>query len=310
MTNTAHTTPPSLWNRVTIALLAVIAVSTVGVVAMLAATAHGGPLDPASGPAPTRALIEPRIAISQPASAAGFPIVIDQPGSYYLATNITGVAGADGIRITANGVTLDLNGFAVTGEGVSPVYGIRALGAVTNLVVRNGVVKSWGFDGIEAKLATSSTFEDLTLTDNTTGLYAGSSSQISRVHARNNRDNGIAIYYGDGGGFIIDSVLSNNAGAVTGLADNFTIKDSIMTGNSIRAMRIYGSRNRVEGNSIGNNGEGVVLVGNGNTVVRNVLVQAAATAFVITGTNNHIGSAATAGTVFSADYWSNFRYDP
>ena len=42
--------------------------------------------------------------------------VISQPGSYYLTGNINGSGGKNGISIQADGVTLDLNGFALIGE--------------------------------------------------------------------------------------------------------------------------------------------------------------------------------------------------
>src|SRR5712692_225180 len=53
--------------------------------------------------------IEPRT----PISALPFPIV--SPGSYYLTTNLTGIAGTNGITIAASDVTLDLSGFALGG---------------------------------------------------------------------------------------------------------------------------------------------------------------------------------------------------
>jgi hypothetical protein len=80
-----------------------------------------GPLAPPGAPAPTMKTldqIEPRKPISQPA-VGGFPIAINAPGSYYLTGNITGASGTDGIRINVGGVTIDLNGFEVTGTGGS-----------------------------------------------------------------------------------------------------------------------------------------------------------------------------------------------
>ena len=74
-----------------------------------------GALTPPGAPAPTMrtlaqldAKLDPRTAITNTASA----VTILQPGSYYLAGNLT-VSGGDAITIATNGVTLDLNGFTI-----------------------------------------------------------------------------------------------------------------------------------------------------------------------------------------------------
>src|SRR6266851_1180042 len=80
-----------------------------------------GNLTPPAAPAPTMkslAQIEPRTPISSA------PYSISSPGSYYLTSNLS-VTNGDAITITANQVTLDLNGFtlsstapSLTGTGV------------------------------------------------------------------------------------------------------------------------------------------------------------------------------------------------
>src|SRR5688572_28472467 len=58
-----------------------------------------------------------------PGDTPGFPVTITQPGSYVLSGNLTvPVESAGGqtlaIRIAADGVWLDLNGFSIIGPGV------------------------------------------------------------------------------------------------------------------------------------------------------------------------------------------------
>ncbi len=52
-----------------------------------------------------------------PGDAPGFPITISRAGSYKLTGNLTVPAGSHGIEVTANNVTLDLNGFTISGAG-------------------------------------------------------------------------------------------------------------------------------------------------------------------------------------------------
>src|SRR5215212_2971187 len=71
-----------------------------------------GSLNPSGPPAPmfkTLSQIEPRVPVES------LPTNITVSGSYYLATNLTGVSGTNGITITVDNVTLDLNGFALIG---------------------------------------------------------------------------------------------------------------------------------------------------------------------------------------------------
>ena len=87
---------------------------------------------------------------------AGFPIVICQSGSYRLSGNITVSGTTDGIDITADNVTLDLNGFSITGPVVcqqsiptvsadcSPTNGGWGVNSTkTNTRVINGAVRGF-----------------------------------------------------------------------------------------------------------------------------------------------------------------------
>src|SRR4030095_1639101 len=86
-----------------------------------------------------------------PGDTPGFPITIDQPGSYRLTGNlIVPNENTNAVQITAEGATLDLNGFAITGPSVEagPTgTGIGVQGP-SSTVVTNGTVRGMGSYGV------------------------------------------------------------------------------------------------------------------------------------------------------------------
>jgi len=99
-----------------------------------------GSLTPPGAPGPlfkTLSQVEPRTPISA-------PTVISNSGSYYMTTNIVVTNGnTTAINITANDVTVDLNGFSLvctatngSGDGVN-------IGGVNNVWIRNGSIVSF-----------------------------------------------------------------------------------------------------------------------------------------------------------------------
>ena len=78
-----------------------------------------------------------------------FPIVIDQPGSYVLTSNITVSAlDVNAIEIKTDNVTLDLNGHSILGHGgIGVGAGIYAHDR-RNITVLNGVVRAFNCYGV------------------------------------------------------------------------------------------------------------------------------------------------------------------
>jgi hypothetical protein len=98
-----------------------------------------GALTPSGAPAPlfkTLQQVEPRTAITNTGA-----VTIAASGSYYLATNII-VASGDAVTITADNVTLDLNGFTIssTAPGGSG-SGVLLSGGRRNIAIRNGQIE-------------------------------------------------------------------------------------------------------------------------------------------------------------------------
>lgn len=180
--------------------LITLLLATIGISA-----ASAGPINPPAGPVASTAKplteIEPRIAIGDATTPgdATSRFRITQSGSYYLTGNIAGVSGKHGIAIAASGVTIDLGGFEVLGNGSASAFsGIRiATGSLRNIAILNGSVRNWGANGVDCGSSSASgcRFQGLQCSGNSgSGLSAGYGASISYCTAYSN---GIGFITGD-----------------------------------------------------------------------------------------------------------------
>ena len=143
----------------------------------------------------TLAQIEPRTPI------ASLPFTIASPGGYYVTTNLTGVAASQGIIIQSDDVTLDLNGFTLTGVA-GALSGITLGANAVNVEIRNGTLSHWAL-GVDARAANHCRFEGLRVSLNgAIGLATGIASFIQSCTAISNQGIGIST---DQGSTINDS---------------------------------------------------------------------------------------------------------
>ena len=168
--------------------------AALGLLTILNTNAFGqGSLFPPGPPGPTMKTlqqVEPRMPISV------IPTNITQSGSYYLTTNLSLTAFEDGIVINRGNVTIDLNGFSLSGTA-NTFSGIYVPAAVTNVTIFNGTLRNWGFFGLEADNVRSGRFERLTaLFNNGDGIRAGDYCRVSECIAANNGDSGIVANTG------------------------------------------------------------------------------------------------------------------
>ncbi len=289
---------------------AVAGALAVALIASLAGVARGGQLDPPGPPASTLPLVEPRTPIRQPASAAGFPIVISAPGSYYLAENITGVVGKDGIEVRADSVTIDLNGFALTGVPGSG-HGIWASDFVLlrALSIGHGAVQDWGADGINGDNAHDGSYDDLRLDHNAGGgIRASGNSLISHVVAAANGAHGILMNNWAGeGGIIRDSTASLNDLDGIVVLGNTLVVDNNSFSNGDSAIHAYYSGSRIDSNNVSGAGTmpAIHVEGSNNVIVRNSI--RGVTANVSIAAMNTVGPLENAFTPFSHP-WANIVY--
>lgn len=227
--------------------------------------AQGGLTPPAGAPAPsmkTLDQVEPRV----PISAAGF--TISQPGSYYLTTNL--IATGDGIVIAADGVTLDLMGFSLTGDRSIGDYGVFLDGAsnapIRNVTVRNGVIRNFQY-GVCAEYSQNSRFEHLMVSTNTSygvyyvgqyGMCDGNILSDCTISA-----NGAAgvNYFGNNGGcdgntMTRCTIIGNSScgvsldGSYGGHCDGNTIVDCAIIGNAYYGVYLFGVSGQCDGNTL------------------------------------------------------------
>jgi len=203
-------------NRTALTCTALASLSILGAAVLIA-----GPIDPPSGAVgptyKTLAEVEPRIAIS-PANTPGdldSLFKITQPGSYYLTANITGVPSRHGIEIASRGVTLDLNGFHLTGiAGMGVFDGVTVtVTNVSDIVVLNGSVRDWGGDGVDlaATGASNCRVERVNSSANAgVGIALSGPSRMSECAAWDNGSDGLVV---GSNSTVIDCTSLSNGGA-------------------------------------------------------------------------------------------------
>jgi hypothetical protein len=207
-----------------------------------------------------------------PGDTAGFPVTISRPGRYKLSGNLAVPAGISGIEVTANDVTIDLNGFTVrstTPPGASN-GGVVTPDDVAGLRVMNGTITGFGRRG---------------------GISNPGSGAVPPVpgHIENMRITSNAI----GGGTCVQMVSGSHIRSST-IANCFTgitcfgclVEHSIITGNAS-----YGV---IGGGSVSGN----VVVGNGS-VGLNAIIEALGYANNILVGNNS-GGAQVIGPAFQS----------
>jgi parallel beta-helix repeat protein len=194
------------------------------------------------------------------------PYTITASGSFYMTANLTSTGA--GITVNADDVTIDLNGYTLTGPGSGANDGISMNGR-KNVEVRNGTVRGFAKYGIyEATDIGGHRLLDLRVFGNgASGIYLyGRGHLVERCTAEGNGADGIFVSYdsavtgctarGNGGNGIYageGSTVSGNTAAENGgsgiLADpGITIKNNTCRFNQRYGIELSAS-NLLDGNT-------------------------------------------------------------
>ncbi|WP_306537511.1 hypothetical protein [Geobacter sp.] len=197
-----------------------------------------------------------------PGDDPGFPVTISQPGSYRLTGNLTtGAANTHGINIIVENVTIDLNGFAISGPTICvgvplvcnpPHFGNGISGQVSHVSVFNGFVRGMSYG---VALGSNGLVQKIHATSNSSaGIITGAGS-IVKYNTSDHNGNGI-----HGEGIIVNNSVMSNSNI--GINARGTI-----AGNSVdwnHNIGIYANSSLVIGNSVSNNASyGIYIVGGG-----------------------------------------------
>jgi hypothetical protein len=293
-------------------------------IALIGGSAAAGDLEPPGPPGPTMKPLpelEPRSPID-PESFGSAPVIIGEPGSYYLTGDVY-TTGA-GIFIDADEVTLDLNGFTLEGgtrDAIDNSHNYR------NLVVRNGVLRGWEGSGLGDYGIGTQVIEVSAYSNGEDGIRVGSSSVVTGCIANGNGENGISV----GPGSVIRRSVSvgnihngfslGTRSMVSGCSANENWRNGIRLDSDSFALDnlcawngqdpvlekagilILGSGNRVDGNHLVGNERGLQADSGGNTIVRNTFVANGVRDVIAVG--NDVGPFGFAATATSP--WANIE---
>jgi len=193
-----------------------------------------------------------------PGDTPGYPVTLSLAGSYKL-TGILSVpnANTDAIVITADYITLDLNGFLIHGTTVctgkphvtscSPTgsgVGIRALGH-KGMVVTNGQIFGMG----------------------SVGIFGGSNGRIEHIVAQSNGFPGMSV---DHSNLVINNQALNNGGSGISVGHNNTVLNNTVSGNGSSGIDTL-SNNTVLNNTVSDSGGVGLSLDTGVGYAHNVL---------------------------------------
>ncbi len=182
-------------------------------------------------------------------------------GSYRLANNLT--AAGNCLVLKTGRVTIDLNGFLVSGNGTGAAITDGGV-AFARVVIRNGTIMSFS-TAIDLSHSQINTVEQVIVSNNTNGIKAGLYAAVKDCLLDANTTNGIVV----GKGSIVsgNSVAETTTTAIT-CGDDCLISGNTASGNT-NALGIRGGKASLTVNNVASADYGGINVGDGSGVLGN-----------------------------------------
>jgi hypothetical protein len=180
-----------------------------------------------------------------------------------------------GVIVGASGITIDLNGYVLKGDGTAGHYGIDNKSGHDDLVVKNGVVRNFDTGVYAITYASGQTVSSVVASGNVgQGIYiSGPSAKIASSTAAGNGQTGIHVLVGPG------SVTSSTA-----------------SGNGLHGIWMEGTKHSVKSSTaVGNAGYGIVVSGDAASVTSSSANGNKATGVRVVGSSASIKSSTTSG---------------
>jgi len=171
-------------------------------------------------------------------------LTVEDRSSFILVNDIVSF-GQDCLIVNSSNITIDLNGFAIVGQGTGK--GITAHSAIQGVTVRNGTVR--GFAVGVSLGGSGNLVENVRVENNTdTGMFLGASSIANRLVVQGNWRNGVIL---STAGTIKDSSVRANGNAPDSIGLSAG-PGSTVTGNTLWANTGTGLFGSIGGTVIGN----------------------------------------------------------
>lgn len=196
-----------------------------------------------------------------PTDTAGFPITLSLSGSYKFAGNLSPGPNLIGIVVTAPDVTIDLNGFELSGGPAGGANNARhgIVGQGDRLTVKNGTIGAFRYSGIYAVSREYLIVENMRIINGGYGIYNAGGARFARIQ---------------------NSTIASNTNVGITCGRSCHIEGNVVSGNGSYGVNIE---------------TGTVL---GNTIIENGyfgITAVAASAKVGVGNNTLVDNAGTGG---------------